>query len=94
MREITTIVVVALAALGAMPTSTPGTEADSAIENTIAYDVAAVKRQLLLATEDGEVQLQQGDQAHSGDSLRTASRSNAVPSLRATSEIALYGQSL
>ena len=77
MRGIATIVVVALAALGAAPAPDTGSEAKTETETTLVYDVAAVKRQLLLATTDGELQLQQGDQAHSGDSLRTASRSTA-----------------
>ena len=77
MRGITTIVVVALAALGAAPAPDTWSEAKTETETTLVYDVAAVKRQLLLATTDGELQLQQGDQAHSGDSLRTASRSTA-----------------
>ncbi len=80
MRGTAAIAVIALAALAALAATSaplPGTEADDAIATTIVYDVAQVKRQLLLATEDGELQLQKGDQAHSGDSLRTASRSTA-----------------
>jgi ferric-dicitrate binding protein FerR (iron transport regulator) len=49
---------------------------------TLTYDVIAVKRKLLIATEDGERQLDVGDRAHSGDALRTGSRSStelAVP---------------
>ena len=42
-----------------------------------AYEVAAVKRQLLLVTDDGETPLSVGDSAHSGDSLRTGKRSSA-----------------
>jgi hypothetical protein len=77
MRGTATIAIVVLAALGAISAPTPGTEADGATETVMTYDVAAVKRQLLLAAEDGELQLQKGDQAHSGDSLRTGSRSTA-----------------
>lgn len=75
MRGITTITVVALAALGFALTPAPETETDT--EAALVYDVAAVKRLLLLATEDAELQMQQGDHAHSGDSLRTAARSTA-----------------
>ena len=73
MKGITTITVVALAALGVAPTTAPETDTEAAL----VYDVAAVKRQLLLTTQDAELQLQQGDHAHSGDSLRTAARSTA-----------------
>jgi len=71
MRRIATIFVVALAALGAAPAPEPEAE------TILVYDVAAVKRHLLLSTVDGELPLKEGDHAHSGDSLRTASRSTA-----------------
>lgn len=73
MRRIATVLVVALAALGA----TPATETETESGTTIAYEVAAVKRHLLLSGADGELPLSEGDQAHSGDSLRTGSRSTA-----------------
>ena len=44
---------------------------------TLTYDVVAVKRKLLLETDDGERQLNVGDNARSGDALRTGSRSSA-----------------
>jgi hypothetical protein len=71
----TTIAVAALAT--AVAASAPAPEPETATGTDLVYDVVEVKRQLLLAAEDGEQQLRQGDQAHSGDSLRTASRSTA-----------------
>jgi hypothetical protein len=41
------------------------------------YDVIAVKRKLLLETAEGELALEVGDHAKSGDVLRTGSRSRA-----------------
>ena len=68
-----------LLALGLVAMSAaPGAEEPE----TLTYDVIAVKRKLLLATEDGERRLDVGDRAHSGDALRTGSRSStelAVP---------------
>ena len=69
MRWFTVSIVVALATLAALSAS----ETPAALE----YEVVAVKRQLLLATGDGERELQAGDIAKSGDSLRTGSRSRA-----------------
>ncbi len=70
---------ITLLALGlAAITAAPGAKEPE----TLDYDVIAVKRKLLLATEDGERQLAVGDRAHSGDALRTGSRSStelAVP---------------
>ena len=68
-----------LLALGLVAMSAaPGAEEPE----TLMYDVVAVKRKLLLATENGERSLHVGDRAHSGDALRTGSRSStelAVP---------------
>jgi len=62
-----------LLALGlAAITAAPGAKEPEILD----YDVIAVKRKLLLATEDGERQLVVGDRAHSGDALRTGSRSS------------------
>jgi hypothetical protein len=58
-----------LAALAAISASEP--------PPTFEYEVVAVKRQLFLDTGDGERELQVGDLAESGDSLRTGSRSRA-----------------
>ena len=71
MKQTFFILVAALVALGAAPAPEPETGA------VLAYDVAAVKRHLLLTTANGELPLQKGDQARSGDSLRTGSRSTA-----------------
>ncbi len=63
-----------LLALGlAAMSAAPGVEEPE----TLTYDVIAVKRKLLLATEDGEHRLDVGDRARSGDALRTGSRSSA-----------------
>ena len=68
-----------LLALGLVAMSAaPGAEEPE----TLTYDVVAVKRKLLLATGNGERLLDVGDRAHSGDALRTGSRSStelAVP---------------
>jgi hypothetical protein len=56
---------------------TLATTASSQAPAVIEYDVAAVKRKLLLETTDGERAMQVGDRAHSGDVLRTGSRSRA-----------------
>ena len=65
---------ISLLALGLVAMSAaPGAEEPE----TLTYDVIAVKRKLLLATEDGERQLDVGARAHSGDALRTGSRSSA-----------------
>jgi hypothetical protein len=69
MKWHTTSIVLSLATLAAAAAS----EAPAVLE----YDVVAVKRELLLETNDGERALQAGDHAHSGDVLRTASRSRA-----------------
>jgi len=68
-KTIIASLVVAMTALGAAP----GPEA----ENPLDYQVVAVKRHLLLVTDSGELELQPGDHAQSGDSLRTGSRSSA-----------------
>ncbi len=69
MKRMTIVVAVALAALGAAPNPDP--------QDALVYQVVAVKRHLLLATATGELELQAGDHAQSGDSLRTGSRSSA-----------------
>jgi len=69
MKMPTTLLALALAAISAAP----GAEEPE----ILAYDVIAVHRKLLLATSDGERQLIVGDRAHSGDALRTGSRSSA-----------------
>jgi hypothetical protein len=69
MKRMTVVVALALAALGAAPTPDP--------QDDLVYQVVAVKRHLLLATPTGELELQAGDHAKSGDSLRTGSRSSA-----------------
>jgi hypothetical protein len=69
MKWLTVLIVLALAMLAALSAS----ETPTALE----YQVVSVKRQLLLETDDGERQLQAGDVARSGDSLRTGSRSRA-----------------
>ncbi len=69
MNKSIAFLVVAMAALGAAP----GPES----ENLLDYEVVAVKRHLLLVTDSGELALQTGDHARSGDSLRTGSRSSA-----------------
>ena len=69
MKWHTTSIVLSLATLAAAAAS----EAPAVLE----YDVVAVKRELLLETTDGERALQAGDHAHSGDVLRTGSRSRA-----------------
>ena len=69
MRRLTTFIVLALA----MFASTALSE-DPAV---LKYDIVAVKRKLLLETTEGEVALKVGDQARSGDLLRTGSRSRA-----------------
>jgi hypothetical protein len=74
MKMPTTLLALGLIAMSAAPGAE---EPDS-----LTYDVIAVKRKLLLATEDGERSLIVGDRAHSGDALRTGSRSStelAVP---------------
>ena len=87
MRRTTIVLIVALAALGAAP----ATEIEPEAGTTIVYEVAAVKRHLLLSNADGELPLSKGDQAHSGDSIRTGSRSTAdleVPDLAARFHVA------
>jgi len=69
MKIPTTLLALGLVAMSAAP----GAEEPE----TLSYDVVAVKRKLLVATEDGERSLAVGDRAHSGDALRTGSRSNA-----------------
>ena len=69
MKMPTTLLALGLVAMSAAP----GAEEPE----TLTYDVVAVKRKLLLATEDSERQLDVGDRAHSGDALRTGSRSSA-----------------
>ena len=69
MRRLTTFIVLALA----MFASTALSEDPAVLE----YDIVAVKRKLLLETTEGEVALKVGDQARSGDLLRTGSRSRA-----------------
>jgi hypothetical protein len=69
MRMALGIPIVLLAVLGAAPQSAP--------EDPITYEVASVKRHLLLVTDDGEMELDEGDSARSGDTLRTGSRSAA-----------------
>ena len=69
MRWSTTAVVLTLATLAVAAAS----EAPAVLE----YDVIAVKRKLLLETADGELALEVGDHARSGDVLRTGSRSRA-----------------
>ncbi len=69
MNKSIAFLVVAMAALGAAP----GPES----ENPLDYEVVAVKRHLLLVTDSGELALQTGAHARSGDSLRTGSRSSA-----------------
>ncbi len=69
MKMPTVLLALGLAAISAAP----GAEEPE----TLTYDVIAVKRKLLLATEDGERRLDVGDRAHSGDALRTGSRSRA-----------------
>jgi ferric-dicitrate binding protein FerR (iron transport regulator) len=69
MKRMIVVVAVALSALGATPTP------DS--QDALVYQVVAVKRHLLLATPTAEIELQAGDHAKSGDSLRTGSRSSA-----------------
>lgn len=65
----TASIVLCLVTLAALSAS----DAPTALE----YSIVAVKRQLLLATAGGERELQAGDIAKSGDSLRTGSRSRA-----------------
>lgn len=69
MRWQTTAIVLSLATL-ALATASE----DPAV---LEYDVISVKRKLLLETTDGELALQAGDHAGSGDVLRTGSRSRA-----------------
>ena len=69
MKLLTASIVLTLLTLGAATAS----EAPAVLE----YDVIAVKRKLLLETADGDRALQVGDQAQSGDVLRTGSRSRA-----------------
>ena len=69
MKTSVVILVIALAAAGVAP---GGSEPE-----TLTYDVVAVKRKLLLETDDGEQQMIVGDKAHSGDALRTGSRPSA-----------------
>jgi hypothetical protein len=64
-----TAIVLTLAALALATAS----EAPAVLE----YDVIAVKRMLLLESEEGEIALEVGDHARSGDVLRTGSRSRA-----------------
>jgi len=69
MKWFTVSIVLTLATLAAISASeTP---------STLVYEVISVKRQLLLETGDGDRELQPGDLAESGDSLRTGSRSRA-----------------
>lgn len=49
----------------------------SETEAPLDYDVVTVKRHLLLETFDGEERVSAGDRLHSGDALRTGSRSKA-----------------
>jgi hypothetical protein len=63
----------AIALTVAMLAIATASEAPAVIE----YDVIAVKRKLLLETADGELALEVGDHATSGDVLRTGSRSRA-----------------
>ena len=67
-----TSVIIAVIGLVAISAAPDGNEPE-----TFTYDVVAVKRMLLLETEDGERQLGAGDTAQSGDALRTKSRSSA-----------------
>ena len=69
MKTSVIILVIGLAAAGVAPGESE--------PETLTYDVVAVKRKLLLETDDGEQQLNVGDKAHSGDALRTGSRSSA-----------------
>jgi hypothetical protein len=69
MRLPTTAIVLTLAMLAIATAS----EAPAVLE----YDVIAVKRKLLLETAEGELALEVGDHASSGDVLRTGSRSRA-----------------
>ncbi len=69
MKRPTASIVLALALFA----STVSSEAPAVFE----YDIVAVKRKLLLETTDGERALEAGDHAHSGDVLRTGSRSRA-----------------
>ena len=63
MKWFTVSIVLTLATLAAISASeTP---------STLVYEVISVKRQLLLETGDGDRELQPGDLAESGDSLRT-----------------------
>ena len=74
MKNAPIALIMVLAALSAAPT--PG-------QKVFEYEVTAVKRKLLLESPDGEQQLQVGDLAHSGDILRTGSRSSAELSVPA-----------
>ena len=74
MKKTPITLILMLAALSAAPT--PG-------ELVFEYEVAVVKRKLLLETSDGDQRLQVGDLAHSGDTLRTGSRSSAELSVLA-----------
>ena len=69
MRWPMTAIVLSLATLAIATAS----EAPAVLE----YDVISVKRKLLLETADGELALEVGDHAKSGDVLRTGSRSRA-----------------
>jgi len=68
-KNIIPFLVVAMTALGARRGPEP--------ESPLDYEVVAVKRHLVLVTDSGELQLETGDHARSGDSLRTGSRSSA-----------------
>ncbi len=69
MKRIIGVLVAAIAVLGAAP--------DPAPEYPFDYEVVAVKRHLVLVTDDGELELRPGDRAQPGASLRTGSRSSA-----------------
>jgi hypothetical protein len=69
MRKTPIVVVAALSILGGASIAQEPT--------SLTYDVVAVKHKLLLQAPDGEVRLQVGDAATSGDALRTGWRASA-----------------
>jgi hypothetical protein len=69
MKRTIALLVVTMALLGAAPAP----ETDDPLD----YEVVAVKRHLLLQSGGDELELQSGDHARSGNSLRTGSRSSA-----------------
>jgi hypothetical protein len=73
MRRALGTLAVAVAALAAAP----GPDPQPAPGDRFVYRITAVKRHLFLATPEGEKRLSEGDEARSGDSLRTGSRSSA-----------------